>query len=354
MILAVSASISANNGSFLFYMPTSFTFESLMEAAKQCSRGVKWKDSIANWVHPRNLALNCLKLFEELDSGTYRLGGYVKFRVTEPKERIIRSPRFRDRVVQRAMCNNGLYDDLTRDNIYDNGACQKGKGTHFTMRRLSCHLQRFWRKHGTDGWFIKADVHKFFDSIPHDKLKEVISTKIRNPEHLRLVNNIIDSFDHGIGLGSQISQLLAINYLSGIDHYFKETLKLEHYIRYSDDIVIIHHDYEFLVGMLDILKQMLNEYGLELNPKTKLANLKNGIMFMKFKYIVSETGGLIIIPNNKGATRIAHRLRKLKSKIECGEREAEDLWNCFNCWKAHASFGKAHNQIERLKKICQE
>ena len=67
------------------------------------------------------------------------------------------------------MCNNGLYRDLTRGNIHDNGACQNGKGTTFTMDRLDCHLQRFWRKHGTDGWVLRLDIRRFFDSIRQAK-----------------------------------------------------------------------------------------------------------------------------------------------------------------------------------------
>lgn len=302
-------------------MTTTLTFDGLLTAAHQCALGVKWKDSIATWVHPRNIALNCLKLMQELDAGTYRLGGYVVFDVKEPKRRTIRSPKFRDRVVQRAMCNAGLYDDLTRGNIYDNGACQNGKGTTFTMDRLECHLQRFWRKHGTDGWVLRLDIHKFFDSIPHDRLKEMTARKVRNPEFMARVDEIIDSFsDPGIGLGSQISQLLAISYLSDLDHYIKETLGIKAYVRYSDDIVCIHESKDYLQKVWKDVEARIHELGLELNPKSTLHPLRHGVNFLKFKYLLTCTGRVVRILNRKNTARMRRRIQKLKKMATKGGR----------------------------------
>lgn len=333
---------------------TSFTFKQLVVAARQCARGVRWKDSIANWTSAKNIGANCLKLLRELESGTYKLSGYVKFEVNEPKRRIIRSPKFRDRVVQRAMCNNGLYQDLTRGNIYDNGACQIGKGTVFTMNRLSCHLQRYYRKFGCQGWAIKADISKFFDSIPHQPLKDMVYELVENKEYVKLVCEIIDSFDEpGIGLGSQISQLLAIAYLSKFDHYVKEKLHFKYYVRYSDDIVILHNDKNVLRNALKEIETYLKALGLKLNVKTQIVKLQQGIKFMKFRYCLTNKGRVIRILNSQSAIRIKRRIRKLKGKILNCERSVQDVENCFNAWKAHANLGCSHNKIRSVKKLCQ-
>lgn len=332
-------------------MTSILTFDNLLEAARQCSRGVKWKDSIAKWTHPRNLALNCLKLKEELDNGTYKLGGYVVFDINEPKPRTIRSPKFRDRVVQRAMCNAGLYHDLTRGNIYDNGACQNGKGTTFMMDRLNCHLQRYWRKHGNVGWALRLDIHQFFNSIPHDQLKTLVAKKITCAEFRIRVNEVIESFkDPGIGLGSQVSQLLAISYLSEIDHYIKEKLRVSYYVRYSDDIVIIHHDKSFLQRTWSQIAEKLTELGLQLNPKSNLQPLKHGVKFLKFRFVLTETGKVVRILDRQNIVRIRKRLRKLKNKIITGERQWHDMTNSFNSWKAHAELGNSHKHIRSIKK----
>lgn len=332
-------------------MTSILTFDDLLDAARECSLGVKWKDSIASWTHPRNISLNCLKLKEELDNGTYRLGGYVVFDITEPKRRTICSPRFRDRVVQRAMCNKGLYHDLTCGNIYDNGACQTGKGTSFLMDRLNCHMQRYWRKNGNNGWVLRLDIHHFFKSIPHEPLKAMVSQKVKNFEFRKIVNEIIDSFDNpGIGLGSQVSQLLAISYLSGVDHYIKENLGIKYYVRYSDDIVIIHKSKEFLQQAWRIIKEKLAILCLCLNPKSTLYPLKHGIKFLKFRFILTETGKVIRILDKGNIVRIRKRLRKLKQKIITGERKSQDLINSFNSWKAHAELGNSHKHIRSIKK----
>ena len=333
-------------------MPTSITFDELLKAANECSRGVKWKDSIAAWTHPRNIALNCMKLWQELDCGKYRIGGYKLFYVTEPKKRLIRSPKFRDRVVQRAMCNNGLYDDLTRGNIYDNGACQLGKGTSFAMDRLECHMQRHWRKHGTDGWVLRLDIRKFFDSIPHAQLKEMVKRKVRNPEYRKLVTEIIDSFegDVGIGLGSQISQLLAISYLSGIDHYIKEQLHIKCYVRYSDDLVLVHESKEHLQKVRDDIRRGLGLLGLELNPKSTLHPLKQGIKFLKFRFVLTKTGKVVRLLDRRNPARIKRRLKRIAEMAKDGERTMLDVWSCFNSWKSHAELGNSYLTIRRMKK----
>lgn len=336
-------------------MATTLTFDGLLTAAHQCALGVKWKDSIATWVHPRNIALNCLKLKQELDAVTYRLGGYVVFEVTEPKRRTIRSPKFRDRVVQRAMCNAGLYEDLTRGNIYDNGACQTGKGTKFSMDRLACHLQRYWRKHGADGWVLRLDIRKFFDSIPHDRLKEMTARKVKSREFKERVDEIIDSFsDPGIGLGSQISQLLAISYLSDLDHYIKETLQIKAYVRYSDDMVFIHESRDFLQEAWRDIEERLRTLGLSLNPKSTLHPLRHGVNFLKFKYLLTDQGRVVRILHRKNTVRIRRRIRKLKQMAKQGGRTWQDVQTSYQSWKSHAEMGNSHRKIRRMRQWLTE
>lgn len=334
-------------------MATLFTLYSLMTAARQCSRGVKWKASVAAWIHPRNLVANCLKLLDELDSGAYKPSPYSVFRITSPKPRVIRAPKFRDRVVQRAACNLGLYDDLTRDSIHDNGACQTGKGTRFTLNRLSCHLQRFRRRHGADGWALRLDIRKFFDSIPHDRLKRMVMRKVRSAELARICIDVVDSFDDpGIGLGSQLSQLLAMSYLSDLDHYIKEKLRLRHMCRYSDDIVIIHESRDVLLyasGRID--DYLARRKGLRLNKgKCVLRRLGQGVCFMRFKHTLSASGRVLRRLERASVLRALRRLRRLSRLVASGDRSRHALVRSYMSWKAHAMAGDSHNMIRRLGK----
>ena len=333
-------------------MPTSFTLDSLIHAAYQCSKGVKWKSSVAKWIHPRNIVTNCIQLLDELETGEYRLSPYSVFKITSPKPRIIRAPKFRDRVVQRAACNLGLYDDLTRDNIYDNGACQKGKGTVFTMNRLVCHMQRFWRKHGMNGWVLRLDIRKFFDSIPHDRLKDMVMTKVTNPEFAWLACEVIDSFDDpGIGLGSQLSQLLAISYLSDLDHFIKEVLKVKHDIRYSDDDTMFNECHVMTADAWnDIRTYLKEEKGLELNEKKcSLTPLSHGIKFMKFRFFLTPTGKVVKILDRSNITHARRRIKKLVALCLEGKRTQQDVIASFNSWKAHAELGNSYHTIRRIE-----
>ena len=320
-------------------MSTSFTLEGLVKAARQCAKGVMWKASVAAWVHPRNIMANCLKLWRELDSGTYREGGYVAFHVHEPKKRLILSPRFRDRVVQRAMCNDGLYEDLTRDAIYDSCACLKDRGTAFAIGRLTRHLRRHFRKHGDSGWFLRLDIKSFFASIPHAGLKEMAVSKIRNPEHLALVLRLIDSFpDPGLGLGSQLSQLLAMSYLSGLDHYIKERLDVKAYIRYSDDMVLVHSERQFLLDAWGALRKEMARLGLHLNPSSTLQPLANGIPFMKFRFLITDTGKVRRIPMRSKTRRFRRKMKGMQLLPPCGR---SIIWESLQGHLSHLNLGTA-------------
>lgn len=236
------------------------SYEELLKAAKQCSNGVSWKASVANWMYNANA--NVAALSEDLKNKTYVLGSYVVFRLKDPKMRIISSTRFRDRVVQRSLCNNGLYALLTKSMIYDNGACLKKKGLSFSVDRLNCHLSRYFREHHTNkGFYLKLDIKKYFDSTPHELLKQVVRKHIKDPDFYRHVANIVDSFEdsrpdeevakdpfgkRGVGLGSQISQLLQSLFLSELDHKIKEEFRIKYYVRYMDDMILVHNDRQYL------------------------------------------------------------------------------------------------------------
>ena len=134
-------------------------FDSLYAAMQRCKRNVRWKDSVAGFL--KNGVQNCMKLESELMSGTYKISKYSEFTIYEPKERKIVATRMIDRVFQRSLCDNYLTKELTKRFIYDNGACLEHKGTDFSRNRLQRHMEKYYRKHGTNGYFLKCDIKKF-------------------------------------------------------------------------------------------------------------------------------------------------------------------------------------------------
>ncbi len=135
------------------------SLDSLFEATRLRSRNVAWKDSILGF--RANIVPNIVKLRRELLSGTYRILPYLRFEIFEPKPRVIEATAFRDGVVQKSLCKNYLYQEISRHFIYDNAANQVGKGTDFARARLKRQLHRYERKHGTEGWVVQFDIHNF-------------------------------------------------------------------------------------------------------------------------------------------------------------------------------------------------
>ena len=131
-------------------------YEALYNSMMKCKKGVMWKDSTAFFVH--NWMREIGKLERQLHDDTYQERPPKFFKVMEPKEREIMSIAFRDRVYQRSLNDVEIYPRCTRSFIYDNHACQTGKGPDLARERLKCFLQRYYRKHGTNGWVLQCDI----------------------------------------------------------------------------------------------------------------------------------------------------------------------------------------------------
>lgn len=223
-----------------------FTFDNLYTAFRKCCLGVGWKASTQRF--KANALQNVNDIYRSLHNGTYKSRGFYEFDIVERgKERHIKSVHISERVVQRCLCDNALVPMFSRSFIYDNGACMANKGIDFAVRRLTCHLQRYFRKHGTDGYALVFDFSKYFDNIAHEPLKATVSKTFSDPRIVQLVNGFIDDFGEvGLGLGSQISQVSALMYPNKLDHYIKEELRIQAYGRYMDDGYLVHESKEHL------------------------------------------------------------------------------------------------------------
>lgn len=349
---------------------TTFTFENLLQAAKECCKGVKWKNSVCKW--DANILNYCLRLERDLAEDKFSWSPYIAMKITSPKPRTVNSLRFRDRVVQRCMCNNGLYEDLTRGNIYDNGACQKGKGTKFARNRLKCAMQRHFRQFGNNGYVLSLDIHSFFNSIPHDKLIQMVYNKVRNPRYRIMVAQVIRSFstpeqpDRGIGLGSQISQLLAVAYLSPVDYFCKMKACIDGYIRYCDNIIILVPDTitapdgitrtgkEVAQNLKTVIQQLIESLGVELNPKSTIFKLEQGINFLGFRFRLKETGGVSVMPLRNCFKRERRKLSRLIKKYKAGQVSKEDVWNSFRSWSGYFQDGDCYNRLKNMENKLKE
>jgi hypothetical protein len=285
----------------------------LFKAMKKCKRGVSWKRSVIDYTQHGLYRLYLLK--QDMDRGTYKpIEGY-KFIIYEPKKRDIISTRFRDRVPQRSLVDNYLYDEVCSHFVPQNAACQKNKGTDYARNLLKANLREFYDKHGTDGYVLKIDVKSFFGSISHDIAKAVMRSLIRDDWAYQMVVDEIDSHSAtvGIGLGSQLNQLIALAMLNGLDHKLLEDTTIL-YDRYMDDMLIIHHSKERLAAIKQAAAKELEGIGLRLNTKkTQIAKITQPVHFLGFSYLLHDTGRVTmkVLP-----AKISKRRRKLKGQID--------------------------------------
>lgn len=335
------------------------SFDNLYTAMLKCRRNVMWKDSVAGFV--KNGLVNVSDLKQSHINGTYKISRYSEFKVYEPKERDIISTRIKDRVFQRSLCDNYLYENITKSFIHDNAACQIGKGTLYARKRLERHLQKFYRQHGTQGWVLKCDLKNYFGSTPHKVAKEAVSKRVNDDWACGEVNRIIDSFNQGedptvgMGLGSQVTQLIQLAVLDPIDHRIKERKHIKYYIRYMDDFILIHHDKAYLEECRRDIELWLSEMGLRLSEKkTQLAPITQPIPFLGFSFRLTDTGKVVKKIRPERISHERRKLRKLVQKAKNGYMTKEQVNACYQSWKAHASYGDTHNLILQMDKFYKE
>ena len=217
---------------------TVFSFENLYRAYEKSTNGVKWKLSTQNFMV--NACCRIARIRNKILNETYKNQPMRFFTICERgKSRNISALSFQDRVVHKCFCENYLTPLLSKSLIYDSGATIKGKGLSFTRKRVITHLQKYFRKYGNCGYVLKIDFHNYFESINHEILGNKLRKYIKDEDMFNLCMNFIALNKQGLGLGSQVSQIIAMFYLNEIDHMIKEKLHCKYYGRYMDDLYII-------------------------------------------------------------------------------------------------------------------
>ena len=207
-----------------------FSFKNLYYAFSKCRKGVMWKSSTKRY--KANLLRNTYDLYTQLHDGTYRSKGFYEFDIIERgKPRHIRSVHISERCVQRTLCDESIIPLLERSLIYDNGASMKNKGIDFAIRRIETQLHRHYRKYGSEGYILQFDFKSFFDNINHDVVFKILRNIYTDDKLYGLACMFVRNFgDIGLGLGSQVSQIMAIAVPNIADHYIKEKLHIKYYI----------------------------------------------------------------------------------------------------------------------------
>lgn len=318
------------------------SFRSLYRALKKSCKDVRWKPSVITYEY--NAMKNTYKLHQQLVNGTYKLKGYQIFQIHEPKERTIKATKIVDRQFQHSLCDNLVYHQLTKSLISDSCACLLGRGVDYCLDRITKHLVQINGERGTNAWVLKCDVRKYFDSIPHEVAKQAVRKRIQDPQAIYYIEQVIDSFegDCGIGLGSQLSQLIANAVLDDMDHMIKEQLKIRHYVRYMDDFVLIHEDKEYLKYCRRLIEVRLNRLGLSLNPKSCMYPLSQGVKMLHWHFYIKSSGKILRRMENNRPAKQRRRLSKILQMERAGELPEGTAQKTHMSWLANAKRGDTY------------
>lgn len=316
-------------------------FEDLVSLENLCAvweefiKGKRNKKDVQ--VFESNLMENIIDLHESLKNQTYNHDRYTHFKINDPKPRDIHKASVRDRLLHHAI-HRQLYPIFDRIFIADSFSCRKSKGLHRALNRFTTFARKVNHNNTKTCWILKCDIKKFFASIDHETLLNLLSKRITDGQILNLLGKVIKSFEHkpgkGLPLGNLTSQLFANIYLNELDQHIKHYLRIKHYIRYADDFVILSADQTKLKQVLkEIDGFLLNELDLQLHPnKVFIKTLASGADFL----------GWVNFPH----FRVLRT--KTKRRIERGIRQApgNDRFQSYLGLLQHGNAYKINNQLK--------
>jgi RNA-directed DNA polymerase len=229
------------------------TLDNLRLAFWKAGKGKSYSAEVVEY--RKDLDENLLTLQAEILSGEVKVGNYYYFKIFEPKERQICASAFQEQVLHHAMMNI-CHEYFERYQINESYASRKGKGTYAAIEKAKKYTAQY-------GFYLKLDVKKFFDSIPHEVMKQQIRRLFKDAKVLQIFDAIIESYEvepnRGVPIGNLTSQYFANHFLAVLDHYIKEDLALAAYVRYMDDMVIWHNDKAVLIELREKIRTFLEE-----------------------------------------------------------------------------------------------
>ena len=290
---------SVGGGRYLAYDEI-ISVENLLAAWQEFVRGKRKKPDVQLFASA--LINNILQLHEDLANKTYEHGGYQQFNISDPKPRNISKASVRDRLLHHAVYRI-LYPFFDKTFIYDSYSCRVNKGTHKAIKRFRSMFLEVSNYNRKTCWVLKLDIKKFFASIDHEILKDILARYIADEDILCLFPNIIHSFksdkyyhalehdsictkgvNKGLPLGNLTSQLFVNIYMNKFDQFVKHELKLKakYYIRYADDFVILSPNENDLTLLLSSIRVFLkDELKLSLHPnKIIRKSFASGVDFL--------------------------------------------------------------------------
>jgi RNA-directed DNA polymerase len=334
------------------------SLENLFAAWDQFRRGKRQRWEVMEFEF--NLEQNIFEIHRELKNRSYRHGHYTSFSINDPKPRKISKACVRDRLVHQAVFNilNPIFEPTFIPNSFSN---RVGKGTHAGVEELARLLRQESKNFRKPCLALKCDIKKFFDSVNHKVLMEIISRRIKDPAALNLIKEIVESFEKtpgkgppatgeerraGLPLGNLTSQIFANIYLNELDQFIKHRLKVKKYVRYTDDFLIVSTDKKYLARTLPALDCFLRaRLNLALHPqKIVIRKFRQGLDFL----------GYVNLPHYrllraKTKQRIWRKIKTAREELAAGSLSEFSFQQTFNSYLGVLSHADAFKLMQNLK-----
>ncbi|WMP17279.1 reverse transcriptase domain-containing protein [Thiothrix lacustris] len=321
------------------------TFDNLLLAYRKARRGKRSRDEVA--LFALNLEKELFQIQEALLNQTYQPGTYRLFILYERKPRQISAAPFRDRVVHHALMNV-VEPLLDKRFIADSYACRQGKGVHLAVQQYQQWAKRY-------AYTLKLDVARYFPSVDHAILKQQIAQHIKDPQVLWLFDTILDHSPPfppaplvyfpgddlftpverrtGIPIGNLTSQFLANLYLDGLDHFIKQELRADAYLRYVDDAILLSNSKPQLHAWQQAITGYLERLRLRVHPaKANIFTVYEGVDVLGYRVFP----GFRQLRNDNGH-RFTRKLRGFARAYAQGRMDWEDFNPSVQSWIGHAS-----------------
>lgn len=252
------------------------SMDNLELAAKKAvkSKKSRWQSQV--FEHNKQYFLS--KLQQDLINDNFNTSQYRIRKIYEPKERLIYIlPLYPDHIVHHALINI-LGPIWLNSFVRDSYACIPGKGLHKASKATMKFIKR-------NKYVLQCDIRKFYPSINHQIMFDIVKRKIADKKLLNVLHNIIWSCggETNLPIGNLTSQWMGNVYLNELDHFVKEQLHCRDYIRYCDDFCLFGND-----------KKILHEY------KEKIESFIN----TKLKLVFSKS---MVFPTARGLPFIGYR-----------------------------------------------
>jgi len=297
---------------------------------------------------------NIFQLHRDLKSRSYRHGAYTSFYIHDPKQRHIHKAIVRDRILHHAVfiVLNPIFEPTFIPNSL---SCRIGKGTHKGIDILDKTLKQVSSNSFKPCFILKCDIKKFFETVDHSILLNIISKRIKDADAIWLLKEIIESsiskystlFERkGLPLGNLTSQLFANIYLNEFDQFIKHKLKIKHYVRYTDDFVIVDGNKLYLESIIASIRSfLLDKLALELHPKkVTIRKSQQGIDFLG--YVVLPHHRLLRTKTKKRIFRkLEKRIREYKSGV-IGKQTLEQSLQSYLGVLSHANTYKLEQKLK--------